>query len=281
MKIPWKMKSLIFSLIDRLDAPNLLYFLQKHVSRRSRGQVTAVLQNWVDHRDVLCRFDCTGFVFEFGAGKSLAQNIYLSSIVDRQLVVDLNPMVDLAYVNQAKNLLAAKVSLRSVSNLQTISDLKLYGIEYRAPYDAASTDLDDNCLDACISTNTLEHIPEESLRSIFREVRRVLKPTGVVSAKIDYTDHYAHTDPSISLLNFLNFSEAEWEKHNHACHYQNRLRHSDYRRLFIDCGFEVIEEKADFPNHPPSEQIARRFEGTDESWAALSGHFVLRKRSSS
>ena len=34
-------------------------------------------------------------------GEELAQNLYLSSIVDRQVVVDLNPMVDIKLVETA------------------------------------------------------------------------------------------------------------------------------------------------------------------------------------
>ena len=71
--------------------------------------------------------------------------------------------------------------------------------------DAAKTDFESGSLDACISTNTLEH-SKRNIVLIFRELYRTLKD----DTRIDYSDHYAHTDLSISLLNYLKYSETEW-----------------------------------------------------------------------
>ena len=147
-------------------------------------------------------------MFEFGAGKTLAQNLYMSDIIDEQVVVDLNPMIDWDRVDSVRRQLSNVVELKSDKKIAVQQDLVNYGIKYRAPYDAANTDFDDKSLDACISTNTLEHIPEESIVAIFREL---IKDSGVVSANIDYSDHYAHTDKNISALNYLKFNAKDWE----------------------------------------------------------------------
>jgi hypothetical protein len=278
MNIPWRLKSKIFSFIDSFNAQPLLYFLQKNVTKRSRIKELDVNDNWVAHRFALIENQCTSLVFEFGAGKSLAQNLYLSNIVDRQIVVDLNPMIDIELVDQARSLLTNKVKLRSANNIKSLSDLKNYGIDYKAPYDASKTNLDNKSIDACISTNTLEHIPKESIQDIFLELFRTLKDTGIVSAKIDYSDHYAHTDSTISLLNYLSFSEKEWKKHNHNCHFQNRLRHNDYKRIFIDCGFEIVSEKLSFGEDKISDELRKKYVNDDPTWCATSAHFVLKKR---
>ena len=116
-----------------------------------------------------------------------------------------------------------------------------------------------------------------SIKSIFIELRRVLKDTGIVSIVIDYSDHYAHTDSKITLLNFLNFSETEWEKYNHDCHYQNRLRHYQFKQLFNDCGFEVISEELIFNEKHVSEDLHFKFKDKDPSWSSTSAHWVLKK----
>jgi len=278
MNIPWKLKSKIFWFIDSLNAQPLLYFLQKNVTKRSRIKKLEVNDNWAAHRIALIENQCTSLVFEFGAGKSLAQNLYLSNIVDRQIVVDLNPMVDIELVDQARSLLVDKVELRSNNGIKSLSDLKNYGIEYRAPYDASKTDLANKSVDACVSTATLEHIPKKSIKDIFVELYRTLKDTGIVSAIIDYSDHYAHTDSTITLLNYLNFSEKEWKKYNYRCHFQNRLRHNDYRQIFVDCGFEIISEKPVFGEGNISDELRLKYENDDPTWCATSAHFVLRKR---
>jgi hypothetical protein len=278
MNIPWKLKSQIFRIIDFLDATAVLYFIQKNVTRRSSIKTIEIDTNWRKHQKALIDYRCAGLVFEFGGGKSLAQNLFLSSVVDRQIVVDLNPMMDIDLVNKSRASLANKVKLKSDVDILSLSDLNIYGIQYRSPYDAAKTDLNPNSLDACISTNTLEHIPVESIISIFMELNRVLKDSGIVSSVIDYSDHYAHTDSRISLLNYLNFSETDWQRFNHKCHYQNRLRHYDYKQIFDECGFEIISEDLSFSEVRISEFILQKNRDKDPTWSATSAHFVLKKK---
>jgi hypothetical protein len=56
------------------------------------------------------------------------------------------------------------------------------------------------------------------------------------------------------------------------------LRHADYRQLFVDCGFELIEEMTNFAAGYIPPAIAEKFAGSEDTWAATSGHFVLKKR---
>lgn len=277
VSIPWKLKSSIFRLIDFFNATSALYFLQKYVTRRSKIGNLCISPIWDAHKKYLKQYSSTENIFEFGAGKSLAQNFFLSDIVTNQLVVDLNPMLDFELVNNVRNQISKIVTLKSHCEINSLVELTSYGIEYKAPYDASKTDLTDKSLSACISTNTLEHIPKESITAIFSELYRTLKDDGIVSAKIDYSDHYSHTDKSISLLNYLRFDKETWKKYNHNCHYQNRLRHYDYVDLFKGCGFVVIEEELSYAedNIPP--ELLEAFKGEDETWCATSSHIVLKK----
>lgn len=278
MNIPWKFKSRCFRAIDFWRLDPVLYFLQKHVTKRSRVAFSKVDSNWLRHREVLEAHKATGFVFEFGAGKTLAQNLYLSSVVDKQLVVDMNAMLDIRLVEETRRALQQFVGLRTQVEITGLTDLSRYGITYAAPFNAASTSLPDNSVDACVSTNTLEHIPPLDIKRILNELRRIVKTDGVISAKIDYSDHYSHTDSSISVLNFLAFSEEEWARHNHNSHYQNRLRHLDYCELFSHCGFSIEIIDLVFPQSTIPEHISERFRGENPSWQATSAHFVLQKQ---
>ena len=40
------------------------------------------------------------------------------------------------------------------------------------------------------------------------------------------------------------FSDQQWNKYNTWIIYQNRLRHDHYKKMFIETGFEIIEEEA-------------------------------------
>ena len=277
MNIPWKLKSLIFGVIDFFDAPRVLYFLQKHVTKRSRVGNLNISPIWQNHKFYLKKYNATGQIFEFGAGKTLAQNLFLSDVIEKQVVVDLNPMIDLDFVEDARRQISKLVDLKSNIKIKTVLKLAPYGIEYRAPYDAAQTDFNEKSIDGCISTNTLEHIPEENIISIFLELHRILKDDGIISASIDYSDHYAHKDKTISMLNYLKFDQNRWKKYNHNCHYQNRLRHYEYLKIFKKCGFIIIEEKLLFSAIDIPPELIETYKNKDETWKATSAHIILKK----
>jgi SAM-dependent methyltransferase len=218
-------------------------------------------------------------LIEFGAGKNLGQNVYLSQTGVRQHVVDLKSMLDLMLVNHVIDILRERFSLPALSAVSSLEDLQSkYAITYQAPVDMTHTEFDDGMFDMCISSNTLEHIPVATLQAILRELRRVLKKGGVISAQIDYSDHYAHTDKSISKLNYLRFSEPRWRRHNHGCFYQNRLRHNHYRKLFEDAGFEILSEEARNRTEPiPADLDPTLLTGDDSDYCRL-GQWVLRNR---
>ena len=57
-----------------------------------------------------------------------------------------------------------------------------------------------------------------------------------------------YSDSSLSPVNFYRFSEFQWKFLNPSNHFQNRLRHSDYERLFDELGLLPIEIKTgEFP----------------------------------
>jgi SAM-dependent methyltransferase len=117
-------------------------------------------------------------------------------------------------------------------------------LEYLVPFNIA--DVPDRSVDIIFSRAVLEHIPCTVLADLSVQFRRVLKPNGYMAHLIDNSDHYAHRDPSISFVNFLKFSEWQWKLLTlDPLSYTNRLRHSDYRRLFAQTGFEVVAEEKD------------------------------------
>lgn len=226
-----------------------LYFAQRNITGRSKVSIREINFGWEHHRKVAHETGAKSLI-EFGAGKTLAQNIYLADVLEQQTVVDLFPMMELEMVNQAIDqlkALGAHVDGRHVASVEDLEEI--YRIRYIAPFDMRRTDFADGQFDLCVSTNTLEHIPRQDIVDIFAELARVIRPGGTVSALIDYSDHYSHTDPSISRVNYLQFSQSEWARHNHDNHYQNRMRHGHYGAIFSDAGFERSWEE---PLNPTS-----------------------------
>ena len=147
-----------------------------------------------------------------------------------------------------------------------------------APYDAEKIQLLDNSIEACISTNTLEHIPKIDIIGIFSELYKKLIDEGIVSLIIDYSDHYAHTDNNISLLNFLKFSHSQWKRYNHKLHFQNRLRHYEYIDIFEKIGFITIKEDLFYAEKNIPSMILDSYKDLNPSWKATSAHIILKKR---
>jgi ubiquinone/menaquinone biosynthesis C-methylase UbiE len=160
-------------------------------------------------------------------------------------------------------------------NVADIKEIeKKFDIQYIAPLDMKQTSFSDNVFDACITTNTLEHIPKQDIINIMNELKRVVRNKGIISFVIDYSDHYAHTDRNIGRLNFLRYSSQQFQRWNHRVHYQNRLRHYDYAGIFRNAGLQVLKEDALQFAEPPAD-ISNEFRLDDPTLSATKGVFVL------
>jgi SAM-dependent methyltransferase len=193
--------------------------------------------------------------YEFGAGWDLAIPLSFATLgIGRQVLVDIRPSVRVELVNDSLRAFErlwpeleaqAGRALRPLGEpVSAVDELEArFGIRYLAPCDARDTGLASRSVDFVSSTDTCEHIPEHDLAPIFRECRRLLRPGGAFSCRIDLQDHYAYFDPSLSRYNFLRFSERAWRLVNSPLHYQNRLRSPDYLRLVRAAGLELVAER--------------------------------------
>jgi SAM-dependent methyltransferase len=154
---------------------------------------------------------------------------------------------------------------------------------YLAPCDCRRLKLPASSLDVVTSRAVLEHIPPDVIQDIFHESFRLLKPDGLACHIIDNSDHWQHVDTRISRINFLKFSDFAFKLTCiNSLNYQNRLRHSEYRRMFLNSGFTLLRDEPDVDsaslamlNTLPIISRFRTF--TREDLAATTSHFVARK----
>jgi len=99
--------------------------------------------------------------------------------------------------------------------------------------------LRDASIDLFFTNDTLEHIPCEQLHPLFSEIRRILKPDGIMLHLVDCSDHYSFGDKGINRINFLRFSAGEWNRYNTRYLFQNRLRPSEFRTMMMESGFSI------------------------------------------
>jgi SAM-dependent methyltransferase len=121
--------------------------------------------------------------------------------------------------------------------------LEKSNIVYTAPGDAAKTNLPNESIDIHFSCTVFEHIPYEVLVAILTEAKRILKNDGLAVHLIDPSDHFEHQDKSISKINFLQYTENEWNKiGGNQFAYCNRLRYPDFQDIISASGFNILSE---------------------------------------
>ena len=259
----WKLKARIQSVVallpNHLSYP-LYYQLQRQFGgmRSHRIDPKSRMQVGIDacQRIVAAGGSpCGATFFEVGTGWRL--NLPLACWLlgaQKVITVDLNRYLrtelvreDLVYVRSHRDAIAAlfEEGLPDYFDRQRfdkllrldVSDAKSFcraiGVEYMAPADAADTKLPSGCVDYHVSCNVLEHIPRAVLLDILIEANRVVRPTGLLVHQVDHSDHFAHNDPSISRVNFLRYTDRQWDSWaNNRYAYVNRLREDDYVQLF-------------------------------------------------
>lgn len=112
-------------------------------------------------------------------------------------------------------------------------------VTYHAPSDASATGLPADSLDVVFSNSVLEHVPGPVIERCFAESRRILRSGGVIFHSVNCGDHYAYADRNIHQLNYLQYSDADWQVWNNEFLYQNRLRAIDFVDMARAAGFAI------------------------------------------
>jgi hypothetical protein len=266
-QINWKLKSLVYKFLEFFRLKRTLYFIQKKITKRSNINLNEIIFYWDFHLKYLTNNNSTK-ILEFGAGKSLIQNIFLSyktNLKFEQTLIDISKMIDLDLFNRANEQVAKILKVERRPFVKNNNDIKKnFNILYSAPTALNEIEEKNLLFDACISSTVLEHFPIKDLEETF-----------TISASIDYSDHYSHTDKKISKLNFLQFSDEIWSKYNNSFLFQNRLRHQDYKKIFINLDYEIIDEiKGDYEKKP--KLISNNFDVNNKDTFMLWGHFLLK-----
>lgn len=200
-------------------------------------------------------------VFEFGAGQCLGVPIVVGMAGCKVFATDVAENAAPFVVSDA---------LRRLGGPATIEDA---GVTYCAPYSPEMAA--DASFDLVMSTSVLEHVPAEQIPALLADCRRVLRTDGLCSFLIDYKDHWANFDRSITVHNFMRYGALAWPFFNPSLQYQNRLRHSDYVFHFKSAGLHIVDMKP-IVEDPPTFPLALEFRHyRDADLRTTGAHFVL------
>lgn len=174
---------------------------------------------------------------EIGSGRDVAVALALRMLgVGAVVTIDVERLAQLDLINHSAQYLGRKLHYQ-VPVFTSFEELFAFGVDYRAPIHLE--EIENASYDCFYSVDTLEHIPADTLPIILSAARSRLKPNGMTAHIIDYSDHFARGSGA-SRLNFLRYSDREWESHNSRFLFMNRLRHSQYITLFANAGFRSI-----------------------------------------
>lgn len=264
----WTTKSRIQNAVSVLPSPisyALYYWIQRRFGALRKTNPTSRLESAVDTWKIIKkhgRDPRDKVFFEVGTGRMpITPLAYWLMGAKEIITIDLNPYVkaelieeSLAYlllhnrdIQSGFGSLLAKERMEKLTEFARRPSFSLtsffdeFSITYLAPGDAAKTTLDDNSIDFHTSHDVFEHIPRSTLKEILREGNRIIRDGGLFIHRIDYSDHFSHSDTDISNVNFLQYSDDEWEKYaGNRYMYMNRLRHDDFLTLFENVGHQIL-----------------------------------------
>ena len=264
----WKTKATLQNAVSRLPSESsyaAYYWLQRHFGGLRRINPVARLQAGIDTWTKIEQLDhepIDKVFFEVGTGRvPMTPLAYWLMGAKRIVTVDLNPYLKAEltkgclqyiadHVEEIQALFGPRLNQKrfdALRYLQREPDFSLQNlfdlcqITYIAPGDAARTGLSPGSIDFHASFNVFEHIPRDVLMAILGEGNRIIHHAGLFVHRIDYSDHFSHSDPHISPINFLQYSDGTWDRYaGNRYMYMNRLRHDDFLTLFDSNGHRIL-----------------------------------------
>jgi len=220
-------------------------------------------------------------VLELGPGNSALTALFARSLgAVRTWLVDAENLAsqDLALFSRAEEILAELgLPVPGVGTAHSVSAaLRQLEAEYLTSGLTSLQCLPDNHIDFMFSNAVLEHIRLAEFIPLAREMRRILKPTGIASHQIDFRDHLQEG------LNNLRFSERIWENDFMARSgfYTNRLTWPAMKDIFEEAGLSVeIRTLQLWPEGLPTPQkrMADPFKNMPvEHLMTMGAHVILR-----
>ena len=180
---------------------------------RQRPKSFDAVQARFEHIRRMAEYLVPSSLTEIGAGWDACSALCWYKLgVKKQYLIDIKPRLQFRLVQPLCSHLGMPV-------IKSLDDLKGLGIHYMAP----SSIGDAPEVEAIFSNSVLEHIPATELPDLLRECK-----APYALHHIDYKDHYASFDKSITPYNFYRYGGLAWMALNPPAHHQNRLRQTDY-----------------------------------------------------
>jgi SAM-dependent methyltransferase len=304
----WKLKAKIQNLVSLLPGSlsyYIYYWIQRKFGGLRRDRLNPInrLEAGIETVKRIEQVGCSpiGATFlEVGTGRRINTILAFWLLgAEKVVTLDLNPYLkeelvraDLEYIvknkSEIENLFENRIFNSRLDALlefvespyQIKSLLKFLNIEYIAPGDASHLNLPNSSVDFHTSYTVLEHIPPEIIKAILKEGQRILKQDGIFIHCIDYSDHFSHSDKSVSSVNFLQFSDNYWDKiAGNRYMYMNRLRHDDFIDLFQNLNCKILMNEPDIDKNLIVQklnfELDARFRSKSDEVISIIGSWII------
>lgn len=239
-----KAKKALFLLLDKL--PEKWGFIFYHFSQNTFGnqnlnlKIQSNLKSYETLKKILKEL---GFklknksVLEVGSGWLPLMPYFIKFLGEAREVVsvDLNKHYNAKSIKSLNTFFSRKFDIRVEGN----GKFQLpNGISYFPNTDINT--LKGVKADFVFSRFVLEHVTPKDLVEMHKKFKVSLPTGSLIVHFISPSDHRAYEDNSLSLQDFLQFSEQEWDEQQTKFDYHNRWRLPQYLELFKNTGLEVI-----------------------------------------
>jgi len=278
MTIPWWVKLCAKLILSRLPLRYAVWQrlgLFRHGCMDASGYAIQVFHSHVEKAGFKDKLPGKT-VMEFGPGDSIASAIIAAAHGARAILVDAGCFVETDVVSyfELERVLSENglnINLSGCRNVDEI--LEHCNASYMTQGLESLRKIEDSSVDLVFSQAVLEHVRRKDFQETMRECRRILRPGGVCSHRVDLGDHLGGG------LNNLRFSEMIWESgfFANSGFYTNRFRYSEMLDLFRQAGFQVRVTGVRRWEALPTQRnkLAKAFSALPDDELCISGFDVL------
>jgi len=156
-------------------------------------------------------------------------------IAGKKKIIDLGcgpatQLAQIAQLNPESSFIGIDLSAEMLSDAKKhISELNVNNVEFMTGNITTLNGIDNNSIDAVISTMALHHLPsKEELQACFKEIKRVLKPDGAI-----YITDFGRLKSLKSVL-FFAYLNKKFQPHSFSLDYERSLRAAFLRSDFAN-----------------------------------------------
>lgn len=219
---------------------------------------------------------------ELGCGDSLAScQVAAAHDVGKCYLVDVGRFATMDmgfYKALAVALRQEGIGVRDVAQCKSVPEmLSILNAEYLTDGLRSLKAIPSGSVDFIWSQAVLEHVRRSEFLDTMKELRRILRPDGVMSHRVDLRDHLQEA------LNNLRFSQRLWESSimSRSGFYTNRIRYGEMLELMRRAGFVAqvvgVDRWKKLPT--PRKRLAAEFRSLPEDDLLVSGFDVVLKPS--